>query len=249
MKWQLIESGFCSGCNNMQFDIALANNCPDEEAFFRLYQWHPYCISLGANQNPADINQEKAAADGIEIVKRPTGGRAILHAEEITYSIVIPVASGLTSTEIYKKVSQALVRGLKLYSPKLAKVELENRQPDFAGLLKEPSGLVCFASTAKSEVKYESLKLIGSAQRKMNRVILQHGSILCGSYHMKLIDYLRLPAREVELIKEELQYKTTDISSITGNSVDYSLLSVKLIQGFEQEWGINLTHKPMEVSS
>ncbi|HEX2868335.1 MAG TPA: lipoate--protein ligase family protein [Ignavibacteriales bacterium] len=238
MKWHLLDTGFNSGSFNMEYDIELARNCPPDEAFFRLYRWKPYCISLGANQKFEDIDQKKALDNGIEVVKRPTGGRAILHAEELTYSVVLPAKAGFSSTEIYRKVSLALVRALKDFNPGLHAVELENLQPDFLSLLKDPSGIACFASTAKSEVKFRGKKLIGSAQRKMGHAILQHGSLLCGNFHLQLIDFLNLPKHEIEVIKDDLHNKTTDLATITGSPVDYSALAEAIIKGFETEWDI-----------
>ncbi|MCX6149214.1 MAG: hypothetical protein NTX22_01675 [Ignavibacteriales bacterium] len=227
----------------MAFDINLAKTCSQDQAYFRLYQWKPFCISLGANQKFEDINLEKVSSDGIDVVKRPTGGRAILHAEEITYSVVYPLNGGLTPTDIYKKISLALVSGLVSYDAKLNEVELENIQPDFAELLKDPKGVACFASSAKSEVKWKSKKLIGSAQRKMDKVVLQHGSILCGDFHLKIIDYLNLPETEVHIIKEHLSEKTIDLNSILKYSVGYEKLSLALVEGFEKEWEIKLIEK------
>jgi len=243
MKWDLIESGDHTGKYNMDFDIELAGNCKDNEAFFRLYRWKPYAISLGANQSFEDIKIDEASINKIDVVKRPTGGRAILHAEEITYSVVIPISLGLSSTEIYKKISLSLVAGLKLYDSALSDVELENIQPDFAKLLKEPSGIACFASTAKSEVKFHGKKIIGSAQRKMNKVILQHGSILCGNFHNRIVDYLNGSDANIAIIKDELLTKTTEIETILNKKVDYNLLKKCLIIGFESEWDINFLNK------
>lgn len=225
----------------MDYDINLANNCKKDEAFFRVYQWNPYCISLGANQKFEDINLSKTSADNIDVVKRPTGGRAILHAEELTYSVVLPVECGLTSQEIYKQISCALVRGLRLYDENLNDVELEKSQPDFASLLKDPSGAMCFASTARSEIKYKGLKLVGSAQRKMDKVILQHGSILCGDFHLRLIDYLCIDPQKANEFKEEFFKKTTDLSTILNKKIDYISLIEKLKMGFMQEWDVVLT--------
>lgn len=238
MKWYLLDTGLNSGKFNMDFDIELAGKCSAEQAFLRLYRWNPYCISLGANQNPEDINLEKAKQNRIDLVKRPTGGRAILHAEELTYSVVIPTSGLFSSTEIYRRVSLALVNGLKKYDPRLEQVELETAQPDFANILKAPSGMVCFGSTAKSEVKYKGLKLIGSAQRKMGHAILQHGSILCGDYHLNLIDYLNLSEAEIALIKDEILHKTIDLKSILDEDIDYLRLSELLIKGFEAEFSL-----------
>lgn len=247
MIWRFIETGSNTGQYNMQYDIELAKRAELEKtAFFRLYMWSPYCISLGANQKFEDIKLDKAKQDGLDVVKRPTGGRAILHAEEWTYSAAFPTTLGVSSQEIYRRISLALVRGLKTYDGKLIGAELENIQPDFAEALKRPTGAVCFATAAKSEVKFKGKKLIGSAQRKMNGAILQHGSLLCGNYHLKLTDYLEADAKEIDFIKEEMLGKTIDVSQITGKAVDYDKLKQHLIEGFEAEWEIKLSFQNAE---
>lgn len=223
----------------MEYDIKLARLCPDDEAYLRFYRWKPFCLSLGANQKFEDIDLVKLSNDNIDIVKRPTGGRAILHADELTYSFVIPTASGFSSSDIYRKISLSLVNGLVKYDPMMTGVELETLQPDFAKLLLEPKGAACFASTAKSEVKFNSKKLIGSAQRKMNSVILQHGSILCGDFHLKLVNYLCCNSVERDSIKNELYSSTIDLFSILKKEINYPYLVECLTAGFEYEWGIN----------
>jgi len=238
MRWLFIDSGKNSGKYNMDFDIFLSRHCAENQAFFRLYRWKPYAISLGANQSFEEIDIQKAKDDNIDVVKRPTGGRAILHAEELTYSIVLPVSFGLAAREVYNKTSVALSKGLGMYNDKLRSVELESHQPDFKKELIQPSGALCFASTAKSEVKFNNKKLIGSAQRKMNNVILQHGSILCGKYHTKLPYYLS-DKSSVESLLDELQSKTTEISTITKQDINYSKLSDSILTAFEIEWDIS----------
>jgi lipoate-protein ligase A len=238
MKWNFIDSGFNTGEFNMQFDLELANKCKNDEAFFRLYRWQPYCISLGANQSFDDINLVKTKEDGIDVVKRPTGGRAILHAEEWTYSVIYPMNYEYSPKEIYFKISKALMKGLEQYNPIFANSELENVQPNFPKLLEEPSGVLCFASTAKNEVKFNGKKLIGSAQRKLNNSILQHGSILCGTFHQKLADYLRVDKETKINLHSELISKTIEIETILNEKVDYEKLKSCLVQGFEKEWEI-----------
>ncbi len=240
MNWKFINSGFSSGKYNMDFDLKLTEKCNSTTSFFRLYRWKPYCISLGANQKFEDINLIRAKQDNLDVVKRPTGGRAILHAEEITYSAVMPLGSGLSNREIYTKISEALVRGLKIYNSKLENVELENLQPNFPNLLNQPSGVLCFASTAKSEIKHNGKKLVGSAQRKMNNVVLQHGSILCGTFHTKLPNYLNANLSDIKILNNELKNKTTEIETILNEPVDYFKLEQSLIKGFEEEWSTKL---------
>ncbi|MFA3782577.1 biotin/lipoate A/B protein ligase family protein [Melioribacteraceae bacterium 4301-Me] len=239
MNWHLIQSGFSTGQFNMEFDYQLALNCKEDDAYFRLYRWKPFCISIGANQNFSDVNLIKAEEDGIDVVKRPTGGRAILHAEELTYSVIIPLSYSLTPKEIYYKTSIALIKGLSLYNPALSKAELEPSQPYFPSVVNSPTGLICFASTAKNEVKFHGRKLIGSAQRKMQNTVLQHGSILCGDFHKKLPDYLALNQQQKENLKKELSEKTIEIESIVNKRVDYERLSECIIIGFENEFKID----------
>jgi lipoyl(octanoyl) transferase len=247
MIWQFIDSGANTGTYNMEFDLALAQSCRPEEAFFRIYRWNPYCISLGANQSFEDIDPVRTNQDGIDVVKRPTGGRAILHAEELTYSVVLPFNYELSPREIYFKISKALMRGLEIYNPLLANSELENHQPDFPKLLEEPAGVLCFASTAKNEVKFNGKKLIGSAQRKLNNVVLQHGSILCGTYHRELAGYLKCDDETSRALSTELNDKTTEIESILNEKIDYDKLKMCLKFGFELEWNVKFenAHTPV----
>jgi lipoyl(octanoyl) transferase len=239
MKWYLINTGANTGKYNMDFDLHLANNSKPGEAVFRLYRWKPYCISLGANQQTSSVNTGKAAADNIDIVVRPTGGRAILHAEEITYSVIIPLEENSSARNIYNEVNSALLAGLELYDQKLALAALENMQPDFASFYKQDLSAVCFAASAKSEIKYTGKKLVGSAQRKLKNAVLQHGSVLCGSFHTKIIEYLNTSDESREKIIETMKEKTTDIKTVLGEEVDYVKLEQSLVKGFEKYFGMN----------
>ncbi|MCF6268445.1 MAG: hypothetical protein L3J41_01905 [Melioribacteraceae bacterium] len=223
----------------MELDIFLSKICTEGEAFFRLYRWDPHTISLGANQNIDEIDLEKCKTDNIGIVKRPTGGRAILHADELTYSLILPLSFGLSARDIYDKVSITLSSALAEYHPKLSSVELENIQPNFKELLNNPSGSLCFASTAESEVKYKGKKLIGSAQRRMRNVVLQHGSILCGKKHSELPTYL-FDKTNTAILKKELSDKTIEIEKIINAKVDYKSLSNIIKEQFQNDWDMTL---------
>lgn len=249
MKWHFIDSGFHTGRFNMDFDLQLVQSCSNDNSFFRLYRWNPYCISLGANQDFSDINLDKTNQENIDVVKRPTGGRAILHAEEITYSVVLPYSQIESAKQIYQKISMALIRGLEYYNPLLGKSELENHQPNFPNLLQQPSGVLCFGSTAKNEVKFGGKKIIGSAQRKLNNTILQHGSILCGTFHRKLVDFLRTDDILKQKLASELSEKTIEIQTILDENVNYDELKICLVEGFREVWDVNfVTEKYFEES-
>lgn len=238
MNWRLINNGFNSGKFNMAYDMQLANNCKPGAATLRLYRWKPYCISLGANQGFDAIDLEKTTKDNIDIVKRPTGGRAILHSEELTYSVVLPIDSGSSAKNIYSDINKALSEGLSLYNNKLKSVELEKSQPDFREFYKEEQSAACFAVPAKNELKFDGKKLVGSAQRKLGKVILQHGSILCGEFHKKIVDYLILNEENYNKVMSLLNC-TADLYSITNQAVDYNLLAQSITAGFESYFNMN----------
>ncbi len=234
MKWNYINTGSNNGKFNMDFDLHLVRNFNPGEIIFRLYRWNPYCISLGANQDLNSIDVNKAQHDNIEIVKRPTGGRAILHSEELTYSVVYPIDFQTSARNVYNIINRAILKGLKNYHPILGEVKLEEEQPDLAKFYKNnEKSAVCFAVSAKSELKFARKKLVGSAQRKLGNTLLQHGSILCGSFHKKLVDYLVLNETKVEEIKSEIDNTTVDLHSIINEDIDYNLLSESLVKGFE----------------
>lgn len=239
MIWRYVNTGFNTGKFNMGYDLQLANYCKPGEAVLRLYRWNPYCISLGANQSFESINISKTNTDKIDVVKRPTGGRAILHSEELTYSVVIPTDHNSSAKNIYSDINKALSNGLSFYSDKLKAVELEKSQPDFREFYKNDFSAACFAAPAKNELKLNGHKLVGSAQRKLGNTILQHGSILCGEYHKNIVDYLAIDEENHIKVKILLN-QTADLHSITGQEVDYDLLEKCVVLGFESFYNIKL---------
>jgi lipoate-protein ligase A len=229
----------------MEFDLRLVKDSIPDHITLRLYRWDPYCISLGANQDIYEINKDKAEADGIDIVKRPTGGRAILHSEELTYSVVMPLSSDISPREVYRQINHALLEGLKIYDNRLAGLELEGVQPDLQTFYKENLSAACFGVPAKSEIKYIGKKVVGSAQRKIGNVLLQHGSIMCGNYHVNLADYLNLPQDERLSIRDELMNKTTELESILGCETDYPGLEESILSGFEKFYAVNMVKEEL----
>jgi len=231
----------------MAFDIHLAKKCLSGEAVLRLYRWEPYCISLGANQDIKTFNLSKAAEDNIDVVKRPTGGRAILHSEELTYSVIIPLEQNSSARNIYREINLSIAEGLNIYDKRLGNVELENNQPDFKNFYKEEKSIACFAVPAKSELKFYGKKLVGSAQRKIGSVILQHGSILCGDYHKRIVNYMNSSEENIANVKEVLE-STADIKSITGTEVNYNFLGGSIKDGFSFHFETNLENMEMDGS-
>lgn len=238
MKWHFINSGSNTGKYNMDFDLQLAKNFKDDEIIFRLYRWNPYCISLGANQPMNSINTDLTKQENIDIVTRPTGGRAVLHSEELTYSVVYPLDFHSSARDIYCQINQALLKGLRIYDSRLSYIELENHQPNFAEIYKQENNAVCFAVSAKSEIKYSGKKIVGSAQRKYEKVVLQHGSILCGPLHKQITRYLNLPDEGKKEIDLEINRNTIELSMILNEKINYPRLVLSLCKGFEEHYNM-----------
>jgi len=245
MNWTYINSGFNTGKYNMDFDLLLAKNYREGEAVLRLYKWKPFCISLGASQPLTSVNSELAANDNIDIVVRPTGGRAVLHSEELTYSVIYPLDFTSSARDIYHQINLALLNGLKIYDSRFESIELENKQPNFAEVYKHASGTACFAVSAKSELKFAGKKLVGSAQRKFERVILQHGSILCGSFHKKITNYLNVSEQDKKDINYEIEENTIGLNDILNEDIDFDRLACSLKKGFEDHYIMNFIEDPL----
>jgi lipoyl(octanoyl) transferase len=237
--WQYVDAGELTGAENMRIDETTASALSSGRGLptLRLYRWHPWAISLGFNQHIDDIDIERTAADGIDVVRRPTGGRAILHAEELTYSVVME-AGRKGILQVYNDISSALVHGLALYGVDVA---LQKSQPNFRETYKQPSSIPCFSSSARYEIEWNGRKLVGSAQRRYNEgggnVVLQHGSILTGRAHRRLADYLAVRDEAVlARVRQDLAERTTDLGEITGARVDIARLATCIRRGFEEAW-------------
>ena len=248
--WLFVDSGAQTGAANMRIDEetarTLQHTLPGDAHFtLRLYRWKPWAISLGYHQSADDLDAALCAADGIDIVRRPTGGRAILHAEELTYCLVME--TGRRSVlQVYNDISRALVRGLQLFG---IPVTLQKSQPNFAETYRQASSIPCFTSSARYEIEWGGRKLVGSAQRRFpdgeRDVVLQHGSILCGPAHRRLVEYLRIADAKVrDQIRNDMAEKTVELSEILGTPPDVKQLAACLRRGFEAEWGIAFVAGP-----
>lgn len=164
-----------SGRENMQtdsdlLDFAIENKL--QEPIFRLYGWAPACISLGRNQKSDFLDMEFLKKNNIDVVRRLTGGRALLHDKELTYSFICPFSflkNGENVTQSYKEISQILV-------DKLKEIGID---VDFGASARVNTKFdYCMLLSTGADLCYKGRKLIGSAQCRKNGYILQHGSIL-----------------------------------------------------------------------
>lgn len=246
LQFEFIDTGYHTGQFNMDFDVqrAEAVDAGTANPMIRVYRWDPWCISLGRHQKETDINAEATKRDGIDIVRRPTGGRAILHAEELTYSAIFP-SEGRGIMEVYKLISEALSAGLATLAPG---VEMAKSQPNFAKLYKEPGSVPCFSSSARYEIIHNEKKLVGSAQRRIGGTVLQHGSILIGDAHLRLSEYLAMDAEASALLRSDLEAQTCTLNEVLGRSVLYDEVREAIRKGFETSWDLRFTDTVLETA-
>lgn len=237
MELIVIDSGFQTGKYNMDFDLELVEQVQPNQYILRFYQWKPYCISLGANQKEEDIDKDKLFNDGFDLVRRPTGGRAVFHAEELTYSFVCYI-NNFSPLSLYSKINNALLKGLSIFDERCSGLELEKFQPDLNKHYQNPEGVACFSTPAKSEVKFGGKKVIGSAQKKIGDKILQHGSILTGDFHKKIIDYLKLNDDMKQKVAKVIDEQTLTIKDIINDNVDFEKLKSSIVEGVKIEFNL-----------
>ncbi len=242
MNWRFENTGIRSGVFNMEYDMALARALVNGvgNSTIRVYGWQPFAISLGWNQSMDEIDLSKTLASGIDVIRRPTGGRAILHSEELTYSVVMRV-KGKNILSVYDAISRALVSGLLELGVSAA---IEKSQPHFPSLYRTTSAAACFSSTGRYEIKCYGKKLVGSAQRRYatndgEEVVLQHGSILLGPDHKRMVEFLSaLSEGERDALHRELNEKTTDLTTVLNRVITFEEIAEAILHGFQKAWSI-----------
>lgn len=182
--WRLIDSGFCDAAYNMALDEAIATAVRSGESYptMRFYGWGKPSVSIGAFQKIMDIDIQYCTANDISVVRRPTGGRGILHEDELTYSFSSKndglFSHGLLKT--YQILSSALMSGIAMLGIEAAmKIKHEPKET----LIKSS---LCFKSTSYGEISFKDRKIVGSAQKRWKDGFLQQGSIPFSVDHAKL---------------------------------------------------------------
>ncbi|MGI6036610.1 MAG: lipoate--protein ligase family protein [Limnochordia bacterium] len=195
-QWRLMIHGHRTGFWNMALDEALLEGvAAGAPPVLRFYRWRPTTLTIGYFQNSEEIHWSACTSLGIDVVRRPTGGRAILHGEEITYSLILPedwpgLPSGVTAS--YKVLAQGIVEGLrKLGLPVDLAPQPQGRHRRGLG-----DTAACFDAPCWYEVVAQGAKLVGSAQTRRRGAILQHGSIPLVSTGEVLAQILHFPTEK-----------------------------------------------------
>lgn len=171
VRWRVRVDPAGSAARNMAVDHALALSLPPGTGVLRFYQWRAPTLSFGRNEpSEGRWDRERLAAEGVEVVRRPTGGRAVLHDRELTYAVVVGAGGPGSMRGLYRRVNAALVRGLRSLG---VPAECAPRSP-----AARPDAGPCFELPAEGEVTAHGGKLVGSAQVRLEGRLLQHGAIL-----------------------------------------------------------------------
>lgn len=235
MQMRLIRSSPQDGITNMATDQAIMEAVGDGRVLptLRLYGWQPPCLSLGYAQSSQDVDESRLQSKGWMLVRRPTGGRAILHTDELTYSISLPQDNPLVEGDIitsYRRLTEGLQRGLEM----LGLDSESQRQPS-----NRANSAVCFETPSHYEITVAGKKLIGSAQVRRQKGVMQHGSLpLCGDM-TRICDVLAYPdefAREEA--KEKVMARTTTLEKALGKLISWETATDAIVDGFAETFGL-----------
>lgn len=244
--WGLIDSGHNSPAFNMALDELMLDWLEKGEIgpTIRFYGWSPAGISIGRFQD-ADkkIDFGQASAYGAEIVRRQTGGRAVLHDQELTYSVVVPEshpAMPRSVKEAYSVISKGLLEGYGELG-----ISSEFAIPESS--MEKTDSAVCFDKSSWYELLVDGKKAAGSAQMRKKGIILQHGSIPIEIDSVKLFDLFSYPSREIKhRAREAFKEKAISINAATGKSFVFDEVKAAFKKGFEKGLGIKL--EPLALS-
>jgi len=204
----------------------------------RLYAWEPACLSLGHVQSFAEVNTDALQKNGWEVVRRPTGGRAILHVDELTYSVIAPQSEPRVSggvLESYLRLSQALLRALVILG-----LNPEANEKKAVTDPKQPNP-VCFEVPSNYEITVGGRKLIGSAQARRKEGILQHGTLPLHGDLTRIITALNFKDDAArERASQRLLDHATTVEIVLGDAPSWQQAGEAFRQAFSEVLNLNL---------
>jgi len=245
--WRLLITPPTHGAWNMAADEAILEQMGQGTSLptLRLYAWEPPCLSLGYAQPISDVDLGRLNARGWELVRRPTGGRAVLHTDELTYSVIAPLhdprVSG-TLLESYQRLAGALVEALRLL---VLPVEVHGKVSATADQNPNP---VCFEVPSAFEITAEGKKLVGSAQARRKEGVLQHGSLPLSGDLTRILQVLAYPdERSRARAAERLLQRATTVETALGRPVGWEEAAQAFVEAFHTV--LNLDLQAGELSS
>ncbi|WP_057765610.1 lipoate--protein ligase family protein [Cytobacillus praedii] len=250
--WRFIDSGAGSPSFNMALDEALLdwNSEGKIPPVIRFYGWNPATLSIGYFQKvEKEIDMEQVKAHGLGFVRRPTGGRGVLHEHELTYSVIVSEEHPdmpKTVTEAYRVISEGILKGFHHLG--MDAYFAVPRTAEERDSLKNPRSAVCFDAPSWYELVVEGRKVAGSAQTRQKGVILQHGSILLDLDEDKLFSLFKYPSDRVkERMQKAFKNKAVAINEISKERITLEQAKEAFMKGFAE--GLNIELEPYELSS
>jgi len=237
--WRLLITPPARGAWNMAADEAILEAVGGGHSLptLRLYSWEPTCLSLGYAQPLVDVDIPRLQARGWELVRRSTGGRAVLHTDELTYSVIAPLTEPRVAgsvLESYSRLAGALVEALRLLS---LPVEVQEHS---AAVGKSPNP-VCFEVPSTSEITVAGKKLVGSAQARRKEGILQHGSLPLTGDLTRILQVLVFPNEEARSqAASHLLERATTVETALGRVVPLGEAAQAYIRAFESVLDLRL---------
>jgi len=238
--WRVIKHSPANGAWNMAVDEAILESVYNNESppTLRLYAWEPACLSLGHAQRLSEANLEVLNQNGWHLVRRPTGGRAILHVDELTYSVIAHqsdprVRGGVL--ESYLRLSKALLEALK-------SLGLNPEANENATSEKPPKpNPVCFEVPSNYEITVNGKKLIGSAQARRKEGILQHGALPLYGDLTRIITALHFKDAAAQAdAKTRLLAHATTVERELGHAPSWEQASHAFQDAFQQVLNLDL---------
>lgn len=241
-EWRLIfDAPNLPGALNMARDEALLRSIArgDAPPTVRFYGWQPACLSLGANQPAAEADDFALRELGYQLVRRPTGGRAILHTDELTYAVVLPLSDLRMSPDIvasYRTLSAGLLRGLQILGAQPRSDPLTDRE------VLKTMGPVCFDVPSHYEITVNGKKLLGSAQVRKQGVVLQHGALPLHGDIGRICDVLAFAAdSERQVARASLYQHACTLADALGRPPDWHTTAQALAAGLAEALNVTFT--------
>jgi lipoate-protein ligase A len=233
------------GATNMAIDEAILSGVAAGKSppTLRFYAWQPPCVSIGYAQSMRQVvDLDACRRDGVTWVRRPTGGRAILHTDELTYSVTAPTSEPRVKggvVESYRRLSQGLLAGFRILGLDAAQAEaMEEQAADLSA--------ACFDVPSHYEITVGGRKLVGSAQVRRQKALLQHGALPLTGDLTRLVGYLRLTDDQRAALGAELQCRAITLEEALGRKVSTTDVVKALREGFAQ--ALNLCLEPGQLT-
>lgn len=250
-QWYFINSGPCQPAYNMALDEALLDwhSAGEIPPVIRFYEWNPATLSIGYFQQAhKDINLQAVQEQNLGFVRRPTGGRAVLHDQELTYSVIVSESypnMPATVTEAYRVISEGLLLGFQKLGLE-AYFSVPQTEQQLADL-KKPKSAVCFDAPSWYELVVEGKKVAGSAQTRQKGVILQHGAILLDLNEELLLSVFNFASEEA---KERMRRKLPEKAVAMNQFVDTPFTIDQCVEAFSKgfEEALNIELMPYELN-